>query len=124
MGNLGAYQWITTISKKVGGPYQLLALTAVGGYAVFRGVEAGGKKIYKIIKEHTETEKTIENAQEYTVTQDGISNEGVSFTKGEKFAVLEKDGKSVLIDKINDENSPYFVSEKFLTEISEYTSEA
>ncbi len=101
----------------------MLALTAVGGYAVFRGIEAGGKKIYKIIKEHSETENTIENPREYTVTKDGISNEGISFTKGEKFAVLEKDGESVLIDKINDENSPYFVSESFLTQISKYTSE-
>ena len=45
MGNLGAYQWVTTISKKVGGPFQLLGITALGGYVVFRGLEAGGKYV-------------------------------------------------------------------------------
>ena len=33
MSNLGAYQWITTVSKKVGGPINLLLLTGAAGAA-------------------------------------------------------------------------------------------
>lgn len=44
MGNLGWYQLITTWSKKVGGPKNLLLLVAAGGYTIVRSVEAGGKK--------------------------------------------------------------------------------
>ncbi|MDG2987468.1 hypothetical protein KNP41_08455 [Latilactobacillus curvatus] len=32
---------MTTVAKKVGGPKQLLALVAAGGYVIIRGVEAG-----------------------------------------------------------------------------------
>ena len=120
MSNLGAYQWITTLSKKVGGPFQLLGITALGGYLVFRCVEAGGKKVYKIFKNHNDNEKTVSNAPEYTVIREGKSNENIQFSVGDKFCILEKDGDSVLIDKLNDPNSPYFVSARFLNEISEY----
>ena len=52
MSNLGAYQWFTTISKKVGGPYQLLGITAIEGYTVIRIIEAGGKTVYKLVKKY------------------------------------------------------------------------
>lgn len=123
MGNLGAYQWITTMSKKVGGPFQLLGITAIGGYTVFRTIEAGGKTIYKLFKKHKgkNQEKTVIKAIEYSVIKEGKSNENVKFSIGDKFRILEKDGDSVLIDKLDDPNSPYFVSASFLGEISEYS---
>lgn len=120
MSNLGSYQWITTASKKVGGPIKLLVLTALSGYVVVRTIEAGGKKIYRIVKESSNGKKITFDTEEYIVTKEGVSNEGVIFKEGESFIILEKDGDAVLINKINDEKSPYFVSEKFLTEISEY----
>ncbi|MCI5655293.1 MAG: hypothetical protein SOT80_03005 [Candidatus Pseudoruminococcus sp.] len=120
MSNLGAYQWITTLSKKVGGPFQLLGITAVGGYAVFRAIEAGGKKAYKVFKKNKEHEKNISNASEYIVKKESKIDENVDFAVGDKFCILEKDGDSILIDKLDDPNSPYFVSKEFLKEISEY----
>ena len=36
MGNLGAYQVMTTIAKKVGGPTVLAVVTAAAGYVVLR----------------------------------------------------------------------------------------
>ena len=50
MNNLGWYQWFTTNAKKVGGPLSLMGLIAVGGYAIIRTVEAGEKKIIKVVK--------------------------------------------------------------------------
>lgn len=122
MSNLGAYQWFTTISKKVGGPYQLLGITAIGGYTVIRIIEAGGKAVYKLVKKNKgkNQRKNIIETPEYTVIKAGKSNENVNFSIGDKFRILEKDKDSVLIDKLGDPNSPYFVSASFLEEISEY----
>lgn len=122
MSNLGPYQWFTTISKKVGGPYQLLGITAIGGYTVIRIIEAGGKTVYKLVKKYKgkNQRKNIIETPEYTVVKAGKSNENVNFSIGDKFRILEKDKDSVLIDKLDDPNSPYFVSAAFLEEISEY----
>ncbi len=121
MSNLGAYQWLTTASKKVGGPVKLMLLTACGGCAIGLAIEHGGKKIYKIIKDHKgkKVSKITSNALEYTVTKEGISNENIKFSGGEKFYVLEADGDAVLVDKKGDPNSPYFISKELLMEISE-----
>lgn len=118
MSNLGAYQWVTTISKKVGGPFQLLGIAAISGYAVFRGIEAGGKYIYKLVKKNANsiTEESP-NAVKCKVKVAGTSNEGVHFDIGEEIYVLETDGEAVLIDKIGDPDSPYFISKGFLYQI-------
>ena len=42
MGNLGWYQVMTKLAKKVGGPISLFAITATGGYLIGRTAEAGG----------------------------------------------------------------------------------
>ena len=118
MGNLGAYQWITTISKKVGGPKVFLGIVAATGYAVFRGVEAGGKQIYKLLKKKkTGTSEKVVKTEKQKVTTEGTSNEGVVFNVGDEICVLEVDGDAVLIDKIGDENSPYFISKELLDKL-------
>ena len=40
MSNLGAYQTMTTLAKKFGGPVKLGLAIAVGGYAVIRTGES------------------------------------------------------------------------------------
>ena len=47
MSNLGMYQTITTLAKKVGGPKNLIILTMGAGYVVFRSGEAVVKKAVK-----------------------------------------------------------------------------
>lgn len=47
----------------------------------------------------------------------GTSNEGVHFDIGEEIYVLETDSEAVLIDKIGDPDSPYFISKDFLYQI-------
>lgn len=118
MSNLGTYQWITTTSKKMGGPVPFLCLTAVGGYALIRVIEAGGKKVIKLIK--ASSQNRISAAPCFVVQTDATSNEGVMFKSGDKLRVLESDGESILIDRINDTQSPYFVSADFLSSITEY----
>lgn len=53
----------------------------------------------------------------YSATAERISNEGLAFKIGDQFRVLEIDRDAVLIEKIVDNNNPYFVSEELLTNI-------
>ena len=122
MSNLGWYQVITTWSKKVGGPLNLLGIVsgvgALGGVAGTKGAEAiaDSRK-----KKAAEKKKAIELLKTYTVSKEGVSNEGLQFHVGETFKVLERDGNAVLIEKMGDDNNPYFVAADFLRSISDYT---
>lgn len=121
MSNLGAYQWITTIAKKVGGPINLLLLTGVAGAGVYKVGEITVKKVIKTVKANQEhKQKAIEANVLYTVSTPGKSNEGVDFAVGDQFRALETAGNAVLIEKIQDENNPYFVAAEFLRSISDY----
>ena len=71
MGNLGWYQLMTTVAKKVGGPKVLFGLLAVGGYAVIRTVEAGGKKVIKLVKKENKDISDKKSLKSYEFTQDG-----------------------------------------------------
>lgn len=126
MSNLGTYQWITSTSKKVGGPINLLFLTgtagAIAGIAIYKVCEVGVKKLARTIKSHQPTtDKDLESQHMlYSIIKSGISNEGIKFCIGDQYRVLEKDGDSVLIEKIGDQNNPYFASSEFLRTISDY----
>ena len=128
MSNLGAYQWIINASKKVGGPINLLLLTgtagATAGIAIYKVCEIGVKRCVKMIKSHQTTiDKNLEAKHIlYSVTKSGRSNEGIEFGGGDQYCVIETDGDSVLIEKIGDENNPYFVSAEFLNTISDYNA--
>ena len=124
MSNLGAYQVLTTVAKKVGGPKNLILLTASAGAAIgitaYKGGEVLVKKGAKAIKARIDNKKQAITVKQYVVKSFGISNEGVKFEVGEKFNVLATDGDAILIEKIGDENNPYFVSEELLKKISNY----
>lgn len=119
MSNLGWYQVITTWSKKMGGPLQLLGAVAVGGYVVIRTFEAGGKTVFKKVKKSLNSKDKVIIGS-YVVNVAGKSNEGVQFEVGDQFHVLEITGDIVLIEKIGDLNNPYFVSADLLRSISDF----
>lgn len=126
MSNLGAYQWITSTSKKVGGPINLLLLTgatgAAAGITIYKSCEIGAKKCIKIFKScQTSTDKDLKSPYIlYSVIKPGISNEGIELCVGGQYRVLETDGNSILIEIIGDKNNPYFVSADFLRAISDF----
>lgn len=120
--NLGDYQTMTTLAKIFHGPKNLGALIFVGGVAV----GAIGRNVYTQIKENKKKYK--ENLEElnnkiYEVRNYGISNEGLVFNVGDMYKVLKivEDSDAVLIEKIGDDNNPYTVSAKLLSEISDFT---
>lgn len=119
MSNLGMYQSMTTLAKKLGGPGNLAVAIAVGGYVGLRSVEGFIKKGVKKIKA-SKHQKAIETSILYTASKEGTSNEGLHFNIGDTFHVLEQDGNAILIEKIGDTNNPYFVAFDFLKSISDY----
>ena len=122
MSNLGAYQWLTTTAKKVGGPKNLILIIAGTGAVVYKGSEVAVKKAVKEIKKRTSKHTSPEMADTtiYTVSADGVSNEGLELKVGDLFRVLETDKDAVLIELIGNGNNPYFVSAELLRSISNY----
>lgn len=122
MSNLGAYQWMTTTAKKIGGPVNLLLLTGTVGAILYKGGEITVRKCIKVIRLHKSTNVEIEAKNNiYKINVASKSNGGLMFEVGEWFRFLGMDGDSVLIEKIGDRNNPYFVSAGLLREISDYS---
>ncbi len=128
MSNLGGYQLLTTLAKKLGGPGKLVALIAGGGAVVgviaTKGGEYAIKKSKQALVKHREkkTHLQVKSDDIYTIKHDAESNEGLRFKVGDTFRVLELDGDAILIELIGNDNNPYFVSGKLLKEISDYTN--
>ena len=121
MSNLGGYQRLTTIAKKVGGPANLVLLIAGSGAVIYKGGEIFVKKAVKTVQKlHADNTASELTGVVYTVNMQGVSNEGLTFEVGDSFKVLESDGDAVLIERIGDSNNPYFVSLELLEEISDY----
>lgn len=121
MGNLGGYQVMTKLAKKVGGPKNLMLLTLGGGYLLFRVVEVGGKKCVKIVKKHlNKNEGEYDTNVIYEVTSDGENEEGLEFSVGDKYRVIGSDGEAIIIEKIGELNNPHFVSIDLLQTISNF----
>lgn len=120
MGNLGWYQLMTTVAKKVGGPKKLLALVAVGGYVIIRGVEAGGKKVIKLVKKDNKEKSTSKVLPAYKFIIDGKDDKGLIFSSGDVFYVAARHDDVILIEKEKDDNNPYFVSVDWLMKVSSF----
>lgn len=117
MSNLGWYQWITTASKKVGGPLNLLVIIGGGCLAVGGTVGSVITNKYRDIKDKKEL-KTLET---YSVTKDAeIKKIKLVVKTGDQVTVLVADDDSILIVKNGDKNNSYFVSADFLMGCSDY----
>lgn len=115
MSNLGLYQEIVKIAKKVGGPANFIALLVGGGFALGIGTT---KVVEKLFLRHPKRNRTI--SRKYKVKKHGISNEGLELNEGDFFHVLERDKDAVVIELIGSVDNPYVVSYDLLTEISDY----
>ena len=110
MSNLGWYQWITTASKKVGGPLNLLAI--IGGSCLAVGGTVGSviTNKYRDIKD----KKELKTLGTYSVKKDAeIKKIKLVLKTGDQIAILAADDDSILIIKNGDKDNPYFVSADF-----------
>lgn len=122
MSNLGMYQRIVVLSKRLGGPLRFIFILAFGGYIVGKGVEITAKKAVELIKRHkSEKEDSLDSTKTFTVCKTvEIDDEGHELSRGTHFNVLERDKDAVLIKIIGDNNNPYLLSEVMLLSISDY----
>ncbi|AWK10026.1 hypothetical protein DDQ41_15245 [Streptomyces spongiicola] len=120
MGNLGGYQTMTTLAKKVGGPGVLVVVTAVGGWAIGRGVEAGGKNVFRTVKAAAKKRNApcSTKGQVFDVVSDGEDGKGLAIRAGDQYRVMECDGEAILIEVLGGTNNPYFTSAQFLASVS------
>ena len=117
MSNLGQYQWLTTASKKVGGPLNLLAIIGGGCLAVGGTVGSVIANKYRDIKE----KKELKTLGTYSVTKDAeIKKIKLILKTGDQIAILAADNDSILIVKNGDKDNPYFVFTDFLMGCSDY----
>lgn len=118
MSNLGWYQVMTTAAKKVGGVEKLFVLTLGAGGVLYKCSELLIKKAYRIAKGRI---NKSEDSKDYCVTSDGKFGKNLVLNVGDKYKILASDGDSVLIEKIGDDNNPYFVSANFLRTVSDFS---
>ena len=119
MSNLGTYQLMTTLAKKVGGPKVLACGLAVLGWAVGRSGEAGAKAIVNKFRNAPHTSSDYQHlGKTFTVKATTELAEGLILNEGSTFHVLERDQDSVLIAVPGDKNNPCFVSAEKLSKIS------
>ena len=115
MSNLGWYQTMTTVSKTMGGPVNFVVANSVGGYLLLRIVEGGIKWVIKRVKARNNQKEG--KSAEYEVKTYGKDDQGLELKPGEVVKILGRDGDAVLIEKLEADNNPYFVSADFLKRV-------
>ncbi|MEV6019319.1 hypothetical protein [Streptomyces sp. NPDC051997] len=118
MGNLGGYQLMTRLAKKVGGPAALAVVTAVSGWAIGRAAEAGGKAAKAAARKRNAPCST--KGRVFDVVSDGEDSRGLALRAGDQYRVMECDGEAILIEVLGDTNNPYFTSAQFLESVSSF----
>ena len=121
MGNLGAYQTMTTLAKRVGGPRNLSMIVLGTGAAVYRLGEAGVKKVTVAIKNRKVLGAT--EGRGFRVTSDGDGGGGLQLRVGDEYRILESDGDPILIEVLGDLDNPYSVSSDFLRSVSDFSQD-
>lgn len=120
--NLGMYQFMTTASKKLGGPIPFLACTGFVGYGLFRAVEFGASKACTYVREHMGKENATKPAPTATVSVTSETDGGIALKEGDVIRILAQDGDAVLIEIPEATSNPYCVSGDWLRAISDYGS--
>jgi hypothetical protein len=127
VSNLGFYQDMTKLAKKVGGPVALAVITAAGGYIVGRtgelGVVTGVKQVAKKVRTAgTKRARKVAMLPIFTVHTGADCGGGLMMTPGQQFRVIGRDGDMVEVANVGDKNPYYVVSAELLATISDYSA--
>jgi hypothetical protein len=127
VSNLGSYQDMTTLAKKVGGPVVLAVITAVGGYLVGRtgelGVVTGVKQVARKVRTaNTKRARKIAALPLFVVHTEADCGGGLTVNQGQQFRVIGRDGDMAEVMIVDDENPYHVVSAELLARISDYSA--
>lgn len=136
MSNLGGYQVITTLIKRVGGPENAMKLAAaagglllVAGGATHAGIQKASptfkRKAAQLVEKWRGRAGSLDElaGSIFTVNTAAESVQGVYFNVGDTFRVLERDADAVLIELIGSDNNPWVISADLLAQISDFPSD-
>ena len=127
MSNLGDYQRIVELIKKVGGPaaakrYAVLGaagLVAIGGLA-HKGVQTAGPLVRNWLDSLKRPDEL--SGASYVVRSAGTDEQGLELAVGDLLRVLERDDDAVLIEVVGRDDNPWVVSAKLLEQVSDFPS--
>lgn len=128
MSNLGGYKTAVELIKALGGPAKaaLLGVAVVGtaGYGVLRLAEAGGKRGIGALKHAIKKRNTPCDLKDkvFAVRVDGMDGQGLEFSAGAEYRVLECSDDAILIELVGNDDNPHVVSGAFLATISDFPS--
>ena len=125
MSNLGGYQTIVTIAKKLGGPRNFVITLIGGGLVLGVGGAIGGKKAIKWISEKIKSKEIqyLENGRIFVVSVESKGENGLHFKLGDKYKILSRDKDAIMIEILGNDNNPFVVSVELLKQISDYNWE-
>lgn len=113
MSNLGSYQNMVELAKKVGGPIILGILTAIAGYVGSKTIEAS----IKFVKNKSE----YDDGAIYEVTDAYEINDEIKLNVGDKFKVIGGHLNSLLVELLGKNNNPYVMDKQTLVRVSNYS---
>lgn len=123
MSNLGMYQTMTTLAKKLGGPRNLGISTLATGAIGEKLIEVSIKKAYRLVRGRRSlqtADKTRGAARTYEVLHTAETESGLRLREGDRFRVLERDEDAVLIEPIAGADNPHIVSSSVLESLSDF----
>lgn len=122
VGNLGNYQVMTTLAKRVGGPVLLGLVTLGTGYFVGKTAEVGGKRGFSALMNAIRKRSApcpVKN-EVFVVRTDGTDDQGLEFRTGAEYRVLECSDDAILVELVGSDDNPHVVSDAFLATISDF----
>ena len=127
LSNLGDYQTIVVLIKRLGGPAaakKYLAagaagLVVAGGYA-HKGIQTAGPMVRNWLDSLKRPDEL--SVASYVVRSAGTDEQGLELVADDVFHILERDNDAVLIEIVGRDDNPWVVSAKFLEQVSDFPS--
>lgn len=119
IGNLGDYQRLSIAAKAVGGPKNLFLLVSGASAVVATTTGLSVKNAIDKYKQNKKLQKEAESLY-FTVSSSGTDNQGLSLNRSDKFRVLDRNKDIILIDVLDRNDNPFYVSSDFLRDISDF----
>lgn len=125
LSNLGDYQRIVELIKRVGGPTaaKRYAWASAGGLIILGGyAHKGLQKLEPVVKRKMGLLRSSDEAPSipYVVTVSKTDEQGLAFEVGDEFRVMMRVEGAIMIELCGRENNPWMVSPEFLERISDF----
>ncbi|PRZ40900.1 hypothetical protein CLV47_11365 [Antricoccus suffuscus] len=120
-GNLGGYQVLVTVVKKLGGPATATAAVATALVAVGSTGTLGAQKIIQRLKGDRRSQSQASNEPSWIEVVDHVANDnGITLEVGARFRVIATTDDTVVIEIEGHKDNPHVVAGDYLASISAF----